>query len=121
MARVVSSCAWHCGCSGRCGSRVLSTMEASEREEEESTLFESKSRAGTVSGRRVFPMAVVAIALSLSACASRGPSPEELASRRAEEAASRAEAAATQASDAANRAEMAADRAEAIFRKHMRK
>ncbi len=84
-------------------------------------MFESKSPAGTVSGRRAFTMAVVAVALFLSACASRGPSPEELASRRAEEAASRAEAAATQASDAANRAEMAADRAEAIFRKHMRK
>ena len=83
-------------------------------------LFESKCQAGAGSAPRAFILAAVAVAF-LSSCASRGPSPEELASQRAEAAASRAEAAASRASDAAHRAEAAADRAEAIFRKHMRK
>lgn len=67
---------------------------------------------------------VLAFALAASigmGCASKGPSPEELAADRAEQAASRAEAAATRASQAADRAEAAASKAEAIFQKHMRK
>ena len=68
----------------------------------------------------------VAMALVLAAslgvgCAKKGPSPEELAAQRADQAAARAEAAATRASQAADRAEAAAAKAEAIFQKHMRK
>ena len=84
-------------------------------------MFESKSRVGLGWGRRAGVAAAIVTVLLSAGCASRGPSPEELASRRAEEAASRAEAATLQASDAAQRAESAAERAEAIFRKHMRK
>jgi hypothetical protein len=75
---------------------------------------------------RKFSHVGVAAALALSTvigvgCAKKGPSPEELAAQRADQAAARAEAAATRASQAADRAEAAAAKADAIYQKLMRK
>jgi hypothetical protein len=62
-----------------------------------------------------------ALMLAGAACAKKGPSPQELAAERAEDAAARAEAAEIRAGLAADRAEAAAAKAEAIFQKNMRK
>ena len=66
-------------------------------------------------------LALALVASVSTGCAKKGPSPEQLAAERAEQAASRAEAAATRAAQAADRADAAAAKAEAIFQKNIRK